>query len=124
MITFTHSGNFKHTEDFFKRMRNPDFKKLLHSCGEKGVKALERKTPRDRGLTANSWRYEIKVKKNSLRISWYNINIAEGFNIAILLQYGHGTRNGGFVYGIDYINPAIQPIFDEITNEIWAEVIK
>lgn len=124
MITFTHSGNFKHTEGFFKRMRNPDFRKLLHKAGEKGVNALHKTTPRDRGLTANSWRYEIDVKKNSLRLSWYNTNMADGFNIAMLIQYGHGTRTGGFVYGRDYINPAVQPIFDEITEEIWAEVIK
>ena len=84
--------------------------------------ALASATPRDTGKTANSWNYEIKQDKDSVSISFYNTNIQNGVPIAIILQYGHGTRNGGWVQGQDYINPAIQPIFDEIVKSAWKEV--
>ena len=84
--------------------------------------ALASATPRDTGKTANSWNYEIKQEKGSVSISFYNTNIQNGVPIAIILQYGHGTRNGGWVQGRDYINPAIQPIFDEIVKSAWKEV--
>ena len=84
--------------------------------------ALASATPRDTGKTANSWNYEIEQDKDSVSISFYNTNIQNGVPIAIILQYGHGTRNGGWVQGRDYINPAIQPIFDEIVKSAWKEV--
>ena len=86
--------------------------------------ALSSATPIDSGLTAESWYYEIENKKGSAIITFYNSNVQNGVPIAIVLQYGHGTRNGGWVQGRDYINPAIQPIFDEIANEAWGEVTK
>ena len=96
----------------------------LDKYGKEGVAALASATPVDTGLTASSWSYEIKQKNGSISISFKNSNIQNGVPIAIILQYGHGTRNGGWVQGRDYINPAIQPIFDRIANDAWREVTK
>ena len=96
----------------------------LDKYGREGVAALASATPVDSGLTASSWYYEIENKNGSATITFYNSNIQSGVPIAIILQYGHGTRNGGWVQGRDYINPAIQPIFDKITDEAWREVTK
>ena len=96
----------------------------LDKYGREGVAALASATPVDTGLTANSWQYKIEQKKGSVSISFYNTNIQNGVPIAVILQYGHATRNGGWVQGRDYINPAIQPIFDKIANEAWREVTK
>ena len=96
----------------------------LDKYGRQGVAALSSATPVDSGLTAKSWYYEIENKNGSATIKFNNSNIQNGVPIAIILQYGHGTRNGGWVEGRDYINPAIQPIFDEIANEAWREVTK
>lgn len=96
----------------------------LDKFGKEGVAALASATPVDSGKTANSWYYEIENKNGSASITFYNSNIQNGIPIAILLQYGHGTRNGGWVQGRDYINPAIQPIFDKIADKAWKEVTK
>ena len=96
----------------------------LDKYGREGVKALESATPVDTGLTARSWYYEIKKTNGSVSISFYNSNIQNGIPIAIILQYGHGTGTGGWVEGRDYINPAIQPIFDKIAEKAWKEVTK
>ena len=96
----------------------------LDKNGREGVAALASATPVDSGLTASSWYYEIVNRIGSAKITFYNSNIQNGVPIAIILQYGHGTRNGGWVQGRDYINPAIQPIFDKIANEAWKEVTK
>jgi hypothetical protein len=96
----------------------------LDRFGKEGVAALSSATPVNTGLTASSWYYEIKHEKGCSTISFHNSNIQNGVPIAIILQYGHGTNNGGWVEGRDYINPAIQPIFDKITNEAWKEVTK
>lgn len=96
----------------------------LDKFGKEGVAALASATPVDSGKTANSWYYEIERTHGSVTISFYNSNIQNGIPIAILLQYGHGTRNGGWVQGRDYINPAIQPIFDNIAEKAWKEVTK
>ena len=96
----------------------------LDKYGREGVAALSSATPIDSGKTANSWSYEITNKDGSATITFKNSNIQNGVPIAIILQYGHGTRNGGWVQGRDYINPAIQPIFDEIVNNAWREVTK
>ena len=96
----------------------------LDRYGQEGVAALASATPVDTGLTANSWYYEIERDDTHVSITFYNSNVQNGIPIAIILQYGHGTRNGGWVQGRDYINPAIQPIFDDIAEKAWKEVVK
>ena len=108
-IVFKHKGDFKKTKRFLKRMSEEEYLKCLDKYGRKGVEALALATPRDSGKTAESWA---------------NSNVNKGVNIAIILQYGHGTRNGGYVQGRDYINPAIRPIFDQMAAEVWGEVTK
>lgn len=97
---------------------------LLDKYGRKGVDALVSATPVDSGKTAGSWDYEIVNRKGSATIRFTNSNIVNGCPIAIILQYGHGTRNGGWVEGRDYINPALRPIFDELAEKAWKEVTK
>lgn len=122
MISFKHSGNFKNTERFFDKSRKVAYKKLLDSYGKSGVTALEKATPADTGLTASSWEYSYKIEKNLISLTWSNTNREDGVPIAILIQYGHGTRNGGYVQGVDYINPAIKPIFDDLAKKAWKEI--
>lgn len=121
-IKFNHRGNFNNTERFFKRARKMDFFRNLEKYAQEGVAALSSATPVDSGLTAASWDYEIVKKKGSISIYWTNSNINEGVPIAVILQYGHGTNNGGYVQGRDYINPAIRPVFDKIADNAWKEV--
>ena len=122
-ITFRHRGNFNNTERFLKKAQKSDFFKHLEVYGQMGVDALASATPVDSGLTADSWSYEISKNADDLAIYWTNSNVEKGyFNIALMLQLGHGTRNGGYVEGRDYINPAIQPIFDKIAEDAWREV--
>ena len=122
MIVFKHKGNFSKTDNFFKRVLKIDYLRILEKYGREGVAALASATPIDSSLTAHSWNYETNIYKNLLAINWTNSNVVGGLPIAILIQYGHGTKNGGYVQGRDYINPAIQPIFDKIVNDIWREV--
>ena len=124
MISVQVKGNFKNTEKFLDRVKKRAYIKSFNRYGEKGVAALASATPRDSGKTAESWTYKVYDFGDAIKIVWYNNNVNKWANIAILLQYGHATRNGGYVQGRDYINPAIQPIFDEIAEEAWAEVIK
>ena len=124
MITFTTSGNFNNTENFLKRMSKSDQMALMNKFGQAGVEALSINTPIDTGETAQSWSYTITRKADSYRIDWVNSNVQNGTPIAILIQYGHGTRTGGYVEAIDYINPAIRPIFESLADEIWGEVTK
>ena len=124
MIVFKQKGDFSKVTRYLERAKKGVNVKSLEKYGEAGVKALASSTPVKTGLTANSWYYEIENKNGVVRISFCNSNIQNGVPIAIILQYGHGTRNGGWVQGRDYINPAIQPIFDEITNNAWKEVSK
>lgn len=125
MIKIKHKGDFSKTVKFLENAKKAtDVKKALGRFGQEGVYALASATPVDSGLTANSWYYEIQVERGKATISFHNSNIQNGVPIAIILQYGHGTRNGGWVNGRDYINPAIQPIFDKITDEAWKEVTK
>lgn len=124
MITIRSKGNFEKTDRFFKRMSNGEIFRELKKYGEDGVKALADATPKDSGKTAASWSYEVEKSKGSYTIVWTNSNINDGVPIAVILQYGHGTRNGGYVQGRDYINPAIRPIFDQIAEDAWREVIK
>lgn len=124
MIVVKHSGNFDKTEKFLKKMSKGDIFKSLDRYGQKGVSALAAATPRDSGKTASSWSYEVQMGSGSYSIIWSNDNTNKGVNIAVILQYGHGTRNGGFVQGRDYINPAMRPIFDQIAEESWKEVTR
>ena len=120
MIKLSSTGNFNKTEKFLKRSNN--IKLELDAYGRKGVAALSAATPVNSGETANSWYYEITKQNGKYTIAFKNSNINNGVPIAIILQYGHGTNNGGWVEGRDYINPAIQPIFDEMAEAAWKEV--
>lgn len=124
MIHLKSTGNYKKATLYLERLKEAFNIGVLDRYGEKGVAALSSATPFDSGLTASSWGYEIEHNKNSVTLRFTNSNINDNCPIAIILQYGHGTRNGGYVEGRDYINPAIQPIFDEIADELWKEVRK
>lgn len=121
MISFKHKGDFSKTFLFLEKSKNVVNNDILDRYGQEGVAALESATPVDSGLTAKSWYYNINRTKDSVTISFHNSNVQNGVPIAIILQYGHGTRNGGWVQGRDYINPAIQPVFDRLVNEISKE---
>lgn len=122
MIRFRQKGDFSKLEKVLKSSIGRDYRRVLERYGEEGVAALIAATPKDSGKTAYSWSYEIKETKDSLSVVWKNTNIVEGINIAIILQYGHATRNGGYVQGIDYVNPALKPIFDKMADAAWKEV--
>lgn len=122
MISLTSKGSFNGTRSFLNGLLRGDIYRNLSNYGQKGVDALAAATPYDSGLTARSWAYRIVKTKSGPSIEWYNTNINSGANIAILIQYGHGTGTGGWVNGVDYINPAIRPIFDEIAQAVWREV--
>jgi len=124
MIIIKHRGNFNNTEKFFSKVAKIDYARILEKYGQEGVNALSLATPVATGLTADSWGYEIHNSGSSFTISWTNSNVVDGVPIVIILQYGHGTRNGGYVQGQDFINPAIKPIFDKLANEAWGEVTK
>ena len=123
-VTFAQKGDFTKTLRFLKEMRriNEKERQVLERYGEEGVRALAQATPVRTGLTADSWVYVISSNDTSTTVEFQNSNVNKGANIAIILQYGHGTRNGGYVQGRDYINPAIQPVFDKIAEEAWKEV--
>lgn len=122
MIFFDSKGGLSKTGRFLNFLLNWDFKRNLAKYGQLGVDALASATPKDTGKTANSWSYEITKDQGKYTIYWKNTNINDGIPIAIIIQYGHGTRNGGYVQGRDYINPALQPIFDQIAEDAWNEV--
>lgn len=124
MISFRQKGDFSKMTRFLEKAKEMIHLGDLDKYGRAGVAALASATPVDTGLTANSWFYLIEHHKGSATISFHNSNIQNGVPIAIILQYGHGTRNGGWVQGRDYINPAIQPLFDQIANNAWREVSK
>lgn len=123
-ISFRQKGDFSKTTSFLTKIKNGIGTNELERYGREGVAALSSATPVDTGLTAKSWYYKIEKKSRSVTISFHNSNIQNGVPIAIILQYGHGTRNGGWVQGRDYINPAIQPIFDKLAENAWKEVTK
>lgn len=124
MIVVKQRGDFRHLEGFFKRIKQMRLRDKLEKCGREGVDALAAATPVDTGLTASSWSYEIQMDESSYGITWANTNVNKGVNIALILQTGHGTRNGGYVKGIDYINPALKPVFDKFAEDLWGEVTK
>ena len=121
-VSFSSKGDFSKTIKFLNKVKNIKLNDILSKYGEIGVTALSQATPKDSGITSQSWNYKIEVKNNNASIVWYNTNVVKGVNIAVILQYGHGTRNGGWVEGTDYINPAMKPIFDKIANQVWKEV--
>lgn len=121
MIKIKHKGNFRNTEMFLNNAKATNVQ-ILERYGQEGVRALSSATPVDSGETATSWSYKVLNTQTGYKIEWLNSHVVDGVPITILLQYGHGTRNGGFVQGRDFINPAIQPIFDKLANELWREV--
>ena len=122
MIEFRQKGDFSKLNNFLEKSRESINIGLLNRYGRDGVKALSSRTPVDTGLTAESWYYKITRTKGRATLSFHNRNVVNGVPIAIILQYGHGTRNGGWVDGIDYIDPAIRPVFMKIVKEAWKEV--
>ena len=126
MIKVTTRGSFVKSQTFLQRMKNRDQFRVLSKYGPIGVTALANATPKASSKTANSWYYEIVDKPGYFAIHWYNSNVEEPgrIPIAAIIQYGHGTRQGGYVQGLDYINPAMRPIFDQIAADMWKEVTK
>lgn len=124
MIDIKQKGDFKNLLSFLKDNQHQPNLDLLRQYGEEGVKLLQEATPKDSGKTAESWYYKIEQNNGSTSLSFYNSNENNGVVIAILLQYGHATGTGGYVEGIDYINPAVQPLFNELAEKVWKEVKK
>lgn len=122
MIVFKHKGDFSKITRYLEKAKKNANIRNLDRYAKAGVEALSAATPVDTGLTSRSWYYEIENQNGRIRISFCNSNIVNHVPIAIILQYGHATRNGGWVEGRDYINPAIQPIFDELAKNAWKEV--
>lgn len=125
-VNFTHKGNFNSFERFLVKSLHisPLIKPILEKYGEKGVEELRKATPKDTGKTSECWKYEVvKDSDGAYQIVWSNTNVVNGWaNVAILLQYGHATGNGGYVKGVDYINPAIEKVFQNMADEAWREV--
>lgn len=122
MLSITQKGGWKQTEKFLRKSMGKNYRSILERYAKQGVAALSAATPMDTGVTANAWNYEIIQNEGGLIIQWFNYNVVNGVNIALILQTGHGTRNGGYVRGRDYINPALRPIFDKMAEDIWKEV--
>lgn len=122
MIKLKHKGDFFKTEAYLSKLSRKEYTKILDDYGREGVLLLSQATPVDTGKTANSWVYRIYTENDSIVLCWSNTNYVGNTNIAMILQYGHGTRNGGYVQGIDYINPAMKPLFDRLAEEAWKEV--
>lgn len=124
MIKINHKGSFKSTEKFLKRKITTEQLLIFEKYAQEGVEALASATPFDTGKTSSSWGYQISFTDKHVKLTFTNSNIVDGIPIAIILQYGHGTRQGGYVEGIDYINPALKPIFKKISDSLWKEVTK
>lgn len=124
MIGFKVKGDFSNATRYLDRLRKNKIVSILDTYGKEGVAALSSATPVDSGLTASSWSYEVVTERNCYKLIFHNSNINDGVPIAVILQYGHGTGTGGWVEGRDYINPAMQPIFDRIVEQAWGEVTR
>lgn len=124
IISVTQKGNFKKTDRFLSGLIGLHYRRRLDHYGKRGVDALKAATPKDSGETADAWSYEIVEEPGRTAVYWRNSHVVNGTNIAVILQYGHATRNGGFVEGVDYINPAIRPIFEDMAKEAWKEVVR
>lgn len=123
-ITLKATGDFKGPTKLLKKLQNIRVDSVLNKYGQKGVNALMEATPKDTGLTASSWSYEIQKDASGAKLLFKNSNVQGGKNVAVLIQYGHGTKSGGYVKGIDYINPVIKPLFEEMTAQILKEIDK
>ena len=121
-VTFEQIGDFSKTKKYLKRIHNIDFQRMLQAYARRGVTALMNATPKDTGLTASMWNFKIEITNEKIIINFTNSNVVNGIPIAMLIEFGHATRNGGFVEGINYINPTLEPIFKEMSEEIWREV--
>lgn len=121
-ITFKHKGDFSKTEKFIERIKSLFKRGTFDKYGRMGVEALSKATPRLTGKTAESWDYTIERSPHSVSIVWTNSNVNDGVNVAVILQYGHGTGTGGYVEGVDYIRPAMRPVFKQIADDLWEEV--
>ena len=124
MIGFRQKGDFSNATRYFQKLKNAKIIRILEKYGQEGVSALSSATPVDSGLTASSWYSKVEIENTSAKLIFCNSHVNKGVNIAIILQYGHGTGTGGWVEGRDYINPAIQPIFDKIVENAWGEVTR
>lgn len=123
MISFESKGSFKRTEAFLLKMgRQRSIFAQLESIAQEGVKALEAATPIDSGIASGSWGYEVNQTRTACYINWTNSDIENGYPVAVMIQYGHGTGTGGYVQGIDYINPALRPVFDKLADKVWKAV--
>lgn len=122
MIVISHKGDFKKSLRYLTKVSKIPIKAILDKYGRIGVEHLSAATPVDTGKTAMSWTYDVEIKDTGYVITWNNTNVNKHVNIALILQTGHGTRNGGYVHGRDYINPALQPVFDQMAEEAWREV--
>ena len=122
MLSISYRGDFTNSIGFINQIKKMRVRAMLEDCGKEGVAALQEATPKDTGLTAASWEYEIEENREGFVLRWNNTNIHEGVNIALILQRGHGKRNGGYVAGINYINPALAPIFERIREKAVKEV--
>lgn len=122
-VSISTSGSFDKTEKFLRSAQKMSIDHVVSAQAQKGVSALARATPRDSGLAANSWGYEIKKTATTITIGWTNSDQENGYPVAVMIQYGHGTGTGGYVQGIDYINPAMRPVFDQIADAVWKAVI-
>ena len=124
MITFKQTGDFSKVTRYLEKTKKGVSVGVLEKYAHDGVSALSAATPVESGTTANSWYYEIEYSKSGAVIRFCNSNVNKNVHIAIILQYGHGTGTGGWVEGRDYINPAIQPVFDKLADEAWREVTR
>lgn len=122
MINVDSTGSTDNLERFLKHMQKPSFRTILERYGREGTDALSANTPIQSGLTADSWRFEIIEKDGIYSLAWHNTNVVTGIPVVILIQYGHGTKNGGWVEGYDFINPVVQPLFTTIADDLWSEV--
>lgn len=122
MISRTSTGSFKQMEAFLRNLNDLKIDRIIESQAKKGVSALSIATPNDSGRAALSWDYEIVKKSGSIEIHWTNNDIENGFAVAAMIQFGHGTGTGGWVQGIDYINPTMRPIFNQIAETVWKAV--
>lgn len=122
MVSISSEGSFDRTEKFLQSMVKLDISRILDAEAQKGVAALSKATPQDSGRAATSWGYKIEKTSSSVTISWTNSDVENGFPVALMIQYGHGTGTGGYIQGRDYINPAMRPIFDQIAETVWKAV--
>lgn len=122
LVVMKQSGSLKNFEGFLYKNRKRRLYQLLNEYGKQGVELLRDATPVDTGKTATGWDYEIEVNSQGISLYWVNNNVNEGVPIAILIQYGHATQNGSYVQGVDYINPALRPLFESMATKLWKEV--